>query len=169
MKKLLLGMLLLFGFVHDDVIFAVHNANTLTKKSPTSLQQAIKNHPHLCRAAIIFLTTLEFLALNKKMDLFGISCPSNTTLKGYLAHNLTKSFPTVTNTGPLIDGTELRSLGIIGGLSAQNYYLAQISQEKPITGEQKIRLALESTVLTAGGGILAWTASLLYGAYKCTR
>ena len=78
----------------------------------------------------------------------------------------------MTNQGPLIDGTELRSLGIITGLTGQNYCLTQLVQDKKgqtanTTTEQKIHLAIENALLTASGGILAWASCLFYGACKC--
>jgi hypothetical protein len=168
MKKFLLYISLILAHTQWGLVFATPDT-TQPQNSPTCLIQAIQNHPNLYRTALIFLNALEFFALNKKIDLFGISCPNNkATLKNYLAHNLAKSFPTATNKGPLLDGTELRSLGIIGCLSTQNYFLAQLAHN-PTTGEQKAHRALESTLLATGGGILAWIACLLHGTYKCVH
>ena len=132
---------------------------------PWHINSFFANQPKLLRSVLVGITVLEFLALNQMLDLFGIiQRQKNDSLHTYLSDTLAHSFPTFSNNGPMLDGTEIRSLALILGLCSQNYFLhkwlnnpSEISQNK--------NMALEAVLLTCSAGILAWALCVLKGDY----
>lgn len=160
-------------YISICVVFYIlsHIHTTWCQKSPEleiildTNNSFVLKHPTLWYAALVCLNTVEFLIINKKLDIFGISSPDgNPGLSAYFMHNIANAFPTLFKTGPVIDGTESRSLALIASFCIQNYYLLQWMHNQKTTNQERIIDARNSALLTCSGGLLAWLLSLLYGA-----
>ncbi len=117
-------------------------------------------------SVVIGITAVEFLALQAKYNIFDVTSSQGLTAPAYLKTNLNRSFATFTGNGPLVNGTELKSLAILVALCAQNYFLCR---EKEDEDSHQVKKNIGRAIMaTALGGIIGWGASLAYGATQCS-